>query len=340
MMNSLAFGQHYIGPGHPTLIIAEIGINHEGDLPRCLEMVHAASEAGADAIKLQTIDANANYTPSSPSYALFKQVQFSPEQILQVFEEAQKYDIEFFSTCGDIATLEAVNTLNPSAHKISSGLHTHIPIIKAAAKTGRPILISTGMGTMESINDAIQACRECGNEQIALFQCTSIYPANHDQLNLAVIRTLQQTFNLPVGFSDHSVGIAAAPLAVAAGAQVIEKHFTFDSNRSSYDHRLSLEPQQFKRMVENIRTAETMLGSSEKQLTGIEAENARLFLRTLVAADSFEAGHELTEQDVLIRRSGDQKPGFAPKFLHSIIGKRCKQPLQKNETITIEDIEP
>jgi sialic acid synthase SpsE len=215
---TIPFGNRKIGDGEPVLVIAEIGINHEGSAETCARMIEAAAAAGADSIKLQTIDADANYVRGTESHRLFSSCGLSREETANMFRLTRDLGMEPFTTVGDLKSLEWIERLDPAGHKISSGLLTTHPIVARAAQTGRTLIISTGLAEIADVEEAVAVARKSGPSPIALLQCTSLYPAPFDSLNLAAIRELAARFSVVAGFSDHSLGVEAAPLAVAAGA--------------------------------------------------------------------------------------------------------------------------
>jgi len=332
-------GRQIIGRGNPSFVIAEIGINHEGSVEACAKMIRAAAEAGADAVKLQTVDPEENYAPGTESHAIFSQAELTREETARMFELARQLGLEVFTTAGDFNTLEWVEALEPSAHKISSGLLTSTPIIRAAAKTGRPLLMSTGMAETEAIDRAVEAAKEAGCQALALFQCTSIYPAPPETLNLRTIGWLEERYGIPCGFSDHSRGIQAAPLAVAAGASMIEKHFSLDLGREGFDHRLSLSPEDFAEMVNGIRSAEAMLGTPEKSLATEEQVNAGKYHRVLAARRDVDTGKILGRDDVAVLRLAPGSGGLEPGRFESLMGKRALVALKRFSPIREEDVE-
>jgi sialic acid synthase SpsE len=333
-------GGRMIGSGLPVFIIAEIGINHEGSIDLCGKMIEAAAEAGADAVKLQTVNADASYVTGTESHAIFSRAGLSRAQTAAMFDLARSRGIEVFTTCGDMATLEWVTRLNPCAHKISSGLLTHTPLIHAAAKTGLPLLMSTGMATTENIDAAVTVARAGGAEsRIGLFQCTSIYPCPSEYLNIATITWLQSRYALPIGFSDHSRGIEAAPLAVAAGACVIEKHYSFDPQRAGFDHHLSLDASGFAAMVRNIRSAETMIGRPEKRPVGQEIEAAAKYQRCLVASRTVAAGELFDAGSLTVKRPLPGRRGLAPRYYDQVLGRTARRELKQDDPVGPDDIE-
>jgi N,N'-diacetyllegionaminate synthase len=333
---SIPFGTRRIGDGAPVFIIAEIGINHEGDEPTCAGMIEAAARAGADAIKLQTVDPNESYAPGTPSHALFSRAILSRDATARQFDLARRLGVEPFTTCGDLPTLEWVEKLGPAGHKISSGLLTHLPLIRRVAATGRSVLMSTGMATDEDIDVAVAAVR---GAPFVLLQCTSLYPAPEGALNLRAIAALEKRYRVPVGFSDHSITEEAPALAVAAGAVAIEKHFTLDTSRLDFDHRLSLDPAGFARMVKLVRRAEQMLGTGEKKPGADEIEVRKRAHRILVARRALQSGQLLAEDDVVILRSPPGAGGLAPAFLDRVVGRRIVRDVAAYAPITSEVIE-
>ena len=336
LVTTIEFGDRRIGAGHPVVIIAEIGVNHEGDFDVCKEMVMRATESGADAIKLQTIDADENYVRGTESYKLFSSCSLTADQTGQIFQLARNNGMEAFTTAGDFATLDWVEELSPAAHKISSGLFTHLPLVRHAAKTGRTLLMSTGAATIDQIDESVNFARRAGCREIGLFQCTSIYPAPPETLNLANLPWLADRYQLPTGYSDHTEGIAAAAYAVASGAVMIEKHFTLDKTRPGFDHRLSLMPADFKAMVKGIREVETMMGRPGKSLEGEELQKADELHRVLVAKRAIEKDEEFTEENLGAKRPLPQKLGLAPRYFDEILGKKATRRLQPDDPVTAD----
>ena len=314
-------GEQKIGSPNPVWIIAEIGINHEGSVETCARMIEEAARSGADAVKLQTVDADESYAPGTESHTVFSKAALTREETAQMFSLARNFGVHIFTTVGDLTTLEWVELLNPVAYKISSGLLTSLPIIRKIAETAKPVLMSTGMATIEDIDAALKTARAAGAENIGLFQCTSIYPAPLSSLNLRSINWLTERYNVPTGFSDHSIGIEAASLAVAAGATMIEKHFSLDTSQPGFDHPLSLDPDDFTKMVAGIRRAEQALGVADKPLSVDEVGNATRFHRTLAARRNLIAGTIITQDDVGIMRLPPDHGGLSPSAFDDVIGR-------------------
>ena len=335
----IPLGKRLIGPGCPVYIIAEIGINHEGDSESCARMVDAAASAGADAVKLQIVDAEKSYLPGTESYKIFKDSRLTDKEIERLYAYAKRLGIDMFATCGDADSLSGFAQLAPIAYKISSGLLTHAPLIEQTARTGKPLLMSTGMADEKTIERAIRNAREAGGEQIGLFHCTSIYPTPPEDLNLKTIPYLEETFHMPVGFSDHSKGIFAATLAVAAGACMLEKHFTLDPSRKGYDHHLSASPSELKRLVENVRLTERIMGKFGKTMSDAEFENARRFNRYVIAGCDMDANTVLTENNIGIMRLANGQIGLPAFQYPTLIGKRTNKFIAQYSPILLENLD-
>jgi len=333
---AIPFGNLRIGPRHPVVVIAEIGINHEGNIETCGRLIEAAAAAGADAVKLQTVDPAENYAPDTASFAIYSEAELSREQTAAMFNLARRRGLEIFTTAGDFRTLEWVDRLNPAGHKISSGLLTHLPLIERASRTGRSVLISTGMAETADIDAAVAAARRGGQARFALFQCTSLYPAPRETLNLATIAWLEQRYGAPAGFSDHSKGTEAAAPSVAAGARMIEKHFTLEPSRPGFDHGISLNPTDFAEMVCQIRAVEEMVGQAEKQPSAAERVNAARFRRCLVARRAVVAGAVIDADDIAVMRVLEGEVGLVPGAYGRLVGARAVRDLQRFRLFTEE----
>jgi len=319
-------------------IIAEIGINHEGSVEKCARMIKEAANVGVNAVKLQTIDADANYVVGSESYKIFKGSELTREETSDMFDLARAKGLEIFTTAGDIETIKWVEEFKPSCWKISSGLLTHIPMVRYLASLGRPLLVSTGMASVDDIDLAIETIRSTGNSNISLFQCTSLYPAPVDSLNLSTISWLKERYNCKVGFSDHSLGSDAAFLSVGAGATLIEKHFSLDNGRSGFDHKISLNPNGLKEMIGRIREAEQIMGEPIKYVSEPINKMREKFLRSVVAIDSILKGDIFSSENIGVRRTLSDKKGSEPKYFDTMLGLIAKKDFNVNDPITIEEI--
>jgi len=320
-----------------TYIIAEIGINHEGDIAACKRMIAESAECGVDAVKLQIVNPDANYAKGTESYNIFKGSELTQDEIQDAFNYAKEFDLDIFATAGDIETIKWVDELGPSHWKVSSGLLTHVPVIEYLASLGRPLLMSTGMANVDDIDLAIKSARLLGNDDISLFQCTSIYPTPSNEINLSVINWLKNKYQCPVGFSDHSLGDDAVFLSIAAGAALIEKHFSLDTNRKGFDHKVSLDKVGMRKMVERVRLAEIMMGDKEKRVSDA-VSNARMkFLRYIVAIQPIAAGDKFSRDNVGIKRISHNVTGLEPRFYKSIIGKSSVSNIKAGQAIQVSD---
>ena len=317
-----------IGQGHPTYIIAEMSGNHNQSYEKATEIVRAAKEAGADAIKLQTYTADTitidtdnqyfrikeeNTWGGQTLYELYQKAYTPWEWQPMLKEEAEKIGLTLFSTPFDTTAVDFLDSMNVPAYKIASFEITDIPLIKYIAKRNKPIIISTGMATLEEIKEAV---REAGCRELALLKCTSAYPAPAEDINLKTIPHLAQTFGVPIGLSDHTLGITAPVAAVALGASIVEKHFTLSRLTPGPDSAFSLEPEEFHNMVTAIRETEKALGGVHYEPTARESEN-RNFRRSLFIVKDVKAGDLVTPDNVRSIRPGN---GLHPKHLEEVMG--------------------
>jgi N-acetylneuraminate synthase len=345
-LTSLLIGARPVGNGAPTYLIAEISANHGGSFERALETVHAIKDTGADAVKIQT------YTPDTITldskmppfviegtlwegrnlYDLYAEAMTPWEWHAPLQAEAQKLGLDFFSTAFDPTAVDFLENLGVQVHKIASFELVDLPLIEKMARTGKPMILSTGMASLDEIEEAVNAARGAGATQIALLWCNSAYPAPPTEMNLRVIPHLSENFGVPVGLSDHTLGTTAATVAVSLGASIIEKHFTLSRANGGPDSAFSLEPHEFALMVSQVREAEKMLGSIE--FGPREHERASLkFRRSLFVMRDIKAGEVLNEENVRsIRPAG----GLAPKFWREIEGKKARRSLLKGEPLNWE----
>ena len=329
-----------IGFGAPVYIVAEMSANHGRDFDRAVKILKAAKEAGADAIKLQT------YTPDTMTlpvkneffqigkgtiwegrhlYDLYAEAYTPWEWHPKLKEIAAGLGLDFFSTPFDSSSVDFLEQLNVPAYKIASFELVDLPLLKRMAKTGKPIIMSTGMATLAEIDEAVSTLKEAGSREVALLKCTSAYPAPPAEMNIRAISHLSNAFGVPVGLSDHTLGIAVPVAAVALGACIVEKHFTLSREVPGPDSVFSLEPQEFKEMVWAIRMTEQALGEVSYEVTPQEAKN-RIFRRSLFVVQDMRANEVLTKQNLRSIRPGH---GLPPKYYHSLLGKRVKQDIRK-----------
>lgn len=326
-------------------IIAEAGVNHNGSLNLAKKLVDAAAEAGADAVKFQTFKAEKEISPYAEQAEYQKkntgQVESQLDMVkklelpFEAFSELKGYadslGIEFLSTPFEE---ESADFLEPLVrrYKIASGEIINIPLLRHIAEKGKPMIISTGMADLGEIEKAINTVRSANDELgLTLLHCTTNYPAPFDEVNLNAMNTLKAAFGLPVGYSDHTLGMEVPVAAVALGAVLIEKHFTLDKNMPGPDHKASLEPTELKNMISSIRHIEKALGSGCKVPAAGELEIRKVARKSITAAKKLDAGHRLTLQDMTLLRPGT---GIAPGFLEVIVGMKLVKPVNMGEPLT------
>jgi N,N'-diacetyllegionaminate synthase len=336
--HAFKIGDRMVGEGHPVFVIAEIGVNHHGDARLCAEMIDAAAACGADAVKLQTIEPNESYVAGTASHQEFKDKTLSDLSMGDLMRQAEKRNIILFSTPGDFPSLERMIRLGMSAVKISSGLMTNTPLIARAAAYRVPLIISTGLAYENEIAKAIQTAQIHGASGVAVLKCTALYPAQDDTINLNAISTFARRFGVPIGYSDHTLDGLACIAAVAAGATVIEKHFTLDKNQKGADHHISAEPDEFINMVKDIRRLESMRGNGK--IAPVEAEIAVRDQRhrCLVARTDIAVGEPFTKENVSLKRPMPGLVGLPPTYYDLIMGKSASCSIRNDQPIYIESV--
>lgn len=326
-----------IGGNNPVYIIAEMGINYNGRLETALEMIEMAADSGADAVKLQIISADKSYARESKSYSIFKALELNLEQWRVATERAVSLGIDVFSTFVNLHDLELRRELNLPAIKISSSNLTNFPLLEGISKHGKPVIISTGMSYLSEVDEAVRFLYTRGIRQIALLQCTSLYPTHPKDVNLHAIKTLSRVFPLcPVGFSDHTIGINCAIAAVAVGAKIIEKHITLDRNMDGPDHFFSATPQELRDLVKGVREVEHSLGLGIKAPVKDEVLLRDNYRRSIVATEDIKAGSMLSHDKLTVKRA--VSVGLPSKYLDKINGRYAKRDILKDESITWESI--
>lgn len=321
----------------PVFVIAEAGVNHDGDLARALALCDAARAAGADAVKFQTFRAEDLVVPGAPTaayqrrqtgahdqFAMLRQLELSPRQHERIRDHCAAIGIEFFSTPFSIAAVDLLAALGVRRMKLPSGELTHRALVEHACATGLPVLLSTGMATLAEVQETLTWVRGVrpALADVTVLHCTSAYPATDAALNLRAIPTLREALGLPVGYSDHSTGIEAALAAVSLGATVIEKHLTLDRTLPGPDHAASLEPQEFAAMLRGIRRITPMLGDGRKVPQPEEEDAARVARRSIVAAVDIPAGTTLDAAMLACRRPAT---GIAPGQWDRVVGSTTRQ---------------
>ena len=345
----MKIGTRQIGKGNPCFIIAELSANHNGSLEVAKETIRAAKRTGADAIKLQTYTPDTITINSDKSYfritqgtlwdgdtlyELYKKAYTPWEWHRELFDTAASEGLICFSSPFDHSAVDFLEQLNVPAYKIASFEIQDIPLIKYAASKGKPIIISTGIATLEDIQLAIDSCKEVGNENIALLKCTSAYPAPLELANLRTIADMKQRFRTEVGFSDHTYGYLAPCVATTLGATIVEKHFILDKSIGGPDADFSLDEKEFTQMVKAIRNTEKLLGKVSYELSS-KVEKNRKFARSLFVVKDVKKGDILTEENVRSIRPGY---GLHPKYLSTVLGKKFIKDIEKGEPFTLDFI--
>lgn len=344
-MENFKISNHSIGPGTSTYIIAELSANHHQDFDQAVRLIQAAKDSGADAIKLQT------YTPETITISCNNRDFFIGEgtlwqgkNLFDLYSEAytpwewqpelkkiaENLGMDLFSTPFDPTAVQFLEGMDVPAYKVASFELVDLPLIKMIAAQNKPIIMSTGMATLAEIDEAVRAIQETGNTQIALLKCTSAYPAPPEEMNLRTLPNLAETFNVPVGLSDHTLGIAASVTAVALGACIIEKHFTLSRSESGPDSAFSLEPPEFKDMVSTIREVEKVLGEVNYSPSAHEIAS-RVFRRSLYVVKDVKKGDAFSENNVRSIRPGY---GLPPKFLNEVLGRAASRDIKRGTPLS------
>jgi len=347
----IKIGNKLIGEEEPCFIVAEAGVNHNGSLELAKKLIDAAKNAGADAVKFQTWKTEniiledvelaeyqkANIESKESQFELLKKMELPYEWHFELKEYAERLGLIFFSTMEDRESVDfLIKELKIPLIKVGSGDLTNYPLLKYTARFGIPMVLSTGMATLGEIDEAVRTIFNEGNDSIILLQCTTQYPCPYEDVNLRAMLSLKEAFKTIVGFSDHSLGIECAVAAVALGAKYIEKHFTLDRNLPGPDHKASLEPEEFKRMVDAIRNTEKALGDGIKRPMPSELKNKKIVVRKIVAAIDIRKGDVLNEKNITFKRA---KYGLDAKYYTLIKGKRAKKDINKDDAITFDFIE-
>lgn len=329
-----------------TLIIAEAGVNHNGDIELAKKMIEVAKECGADIVKFQTGKADlvtskfaqmANYQKRNTGIEktqkeLLKNLELPYESFIELANYCSKLDIKFLSTPFEIESIHFLNELGCDLWKIPSGEITNLPYLIEIAKTGKDIILSTGMSTLEEIHTAYNALKKYGAGKITLLHCTTQYPTPYRDVNLNAMLTLRNVFHTDVGYSDHTDGIEVPVAAVALGAKVIEKHFTLDKNMDGPDHKASIEPKQFLSMVNSIRNIEISLGDGEKKPMNSEIENMGIARKSIVAKRHIKKGEIFSEDNITTKRPGN---GISPMRWFDVIGQAAIRDFEEDELVEL-----
>jgi N-acetylneuraminate synthase len=334
-----------------TLIIAEAGVNHNGDINLAKKLIDAAAEAGADYVKFQTFKASklvsseadtADYQKkntddnATSQLEMLKKLELSEEEHHTLIAHCKTKNINFLSTGFDLDSLDFLYNLGIRMFKVPSGELTNLPYLEKIAQLADSIILSTGMSTMQEISDALVVLRSNPDIPVTVLHCNTEYPTPFTDVNLRAMNTLQTVFNVNIGYSDHTLGIEVPIAAVALGATIIEKHFTLDCNMPGPDHAASLEPAELMAMVKAIRNIDQALGSAEKLPTPSELKNISVARKSIHLSKNLSKGQVLTESDFEMLRPGD---GISPMLMRSLIGKKINLDLPKGHKLTTTDIE-
>lgn len=338
---------HKVGEGERCFVIAEAGVNHNGDLALAKRLIEIGKKACADAVKFQTFKAEkvvsphaqkARYQiettgPNESQHEMIKKLELSFQQFRELHRHARKVGIIFLSTPFDQESVDFLEELGIAAFKVASGEITNLDFIKYVAKKRKPVILSTGMSTLKEVRAAVKAVQASGNRELALLHCVSNYPAATCDINLRAMETMRNEFACPVGYSDHTLGAEAAIAAVALGAKIIEKHLTLDNSLPGPDQRASMQPDEFAAMVKSIRNVESALGDGLKRPARSEAGVAAAGRRSLVAATNISAGSVLRETDIAVLRPGT---GLPPAMRSRIAGRRARRAIAAGEVLSLE----
>lgn len=345
MRRSFEIGGVPVGGGARAYVIAEAGANHNRDLGIARELIDVAAEAGVDAVKFQTYSGNAIYSSKTPQFEylgddrsprdLLEAISLPREWQAELADHARTRGIHWFSSPFDHEAVDQLAALGVPALKIASFELVDLPLIRKAAEVGVPLILSTGMAVYGEIEDALGAAREAGNETVALLRCASLYPSPPELMNLRAMETMRAAFGVPVGLSDHTLGIAVPAGGAALGMELLEKHFTLSRDMEGPDHPFALEPDELKAMVKGVRDVEAALGTGRLEGPS-EAERKEMYTlgrRSLIAVVDIPAGAKITDEMLTTKRPGY---GIAPKHLELVIGRSARVDIEADEVLTWE----
>lgn len=324
-----------IGVNNPVYIVAEVGLNHNGDIKIAKRLVDAALEAGADAIKFQTYKTEEFVSRSNQYFDVFKNVELSYEDFAELKNYSKNNGITFFSTPFDIESADYLKKIGVSCFKIASSDLTNIPLIRHISKMNTPMIISTGLSTMEEIDEAVHCCLFEGNKNIALLHCVASYPTLPEETNLNAMNFIRDRFGFPVGYSDNGESTLVDLVAVSMGTNLIEKHFTLDKKMNGPDHSFSIEPPGLKTLISQIRLIEKMKGDGIKLPQTSELEGRYFIRKSIITRKDIKVNEMLTKENISIKRPAE---GIEPKYLEQVIGKRVNKEIRKDTAIYWKDL--
>lgn len=346
----MRIGNHGIGGTHPVFIIAEAGVNHNGDIAMARRLIDAAVAANADAVKFQTFRADHVAAPSAPKAAyqnramgsdqtqldMIRRLELAPEAFAELASYCRTKGVLFLSTPFDYGSVDLLDRMGVPAFKIASGELTNTPFLDYVARKGKPTILSTGMAVLQEIDDALSVFYAAGNRDVALLHCVSNYPTDPSHANLRAMRTMSAAFGVPIGYSDHTEGLEISLAAVALGATIIEKHFTLDKTLPGPDHRASLEPNELNALVLGIRAVESALGHGRKEPAPGEADTAAVARRSIVTTRDISRGTTILPEFLECLRPGT---GLAPSRLGEVVGRRARVDIKAGTVISLEMLE-
>lgn len=349
-MKTVKLGDTIVGEGHPPYFIAEIGSNHNGDMNLCRRLIDAAADAGANAVKFQSwsessliakeeYDRNPDYSDKKKHFGSLREMvrayQLTTEQHIEARDYCMKRGVTFCSSVFSTEEVDLLERLDAPFMKIASMDIVNLPLLKYAARKGRPLVVATGMATLAEIERAVDTVRAEGNDDIVLLHCVSVYPPEYDAIRLRNMETLRRAFNVPVGFSDHTLGTSIPLAAIALGACIIEKHFTLDHDMAGWDHAISADPAQLRTIVEDGRSVFAALGGYDRVLTEAELEKRQRLRRSLVARRALGRDHVISEDDLDAKRPGT---GISPDELSYVVGRRLADNVEEDQVIRWHDL--
>ena len=351
MIKPVKIGRFQVGPDQKCFVVAEAGVNHNGDMVLAKELIDASASAGADAVKFQAFVTSelvtakalsaAYQTRSAPGAenqaAILKDLELSPDQQAQLAEYAAKVGIMYLCTPYDAASTDMLAQMNVPAFKIASTDNNNIPLLRYIAGKNKPVIMSTGLASMGEIEVSLAELQGAGlADRIVLLHCVAEYPAPPSDANLRAITTLRSVFNVPVGFSDHTPGVGVSPWAVVLGACCIEKHFTLDRNLPGIDHKASLEPDELAELVTVVQQVQAALGDGVKRLMPSEAANKPVMQKSLVAACDIKPGEKITAQHLTCKRPAT---GLSPGWYDKVVGRVACRAMSRDDFITLDSID-
>jgi N,N'-diacetyllegionaminate synthase len=346
----MQIGSYAIGEGNPCFVIAEAGVNHNGDIALAKRLLDAAVEAGANAVKFQSFHAESIASSEAPKAAyqvattgasetqreMLQRLELTHAAHEELSRHASERGIIFCSTPFDIASVDLLEALDVPFFKVASGELTHVPLLRRIARTGRPVVVSTGMSELQEVESALGTLRAAGARDIALLHCLSEYPAPSAEANLRAMATMRERFGTPVGYSDHTLGVEVAVASVALGASILEKHLTLDRSMPGPDHRASLEPREFSELVRQVRSVESALGDGVKRPGKSEMANRAIARRGVFAAVAIPKGTVLTADMLACKRPDD---GIPASQFDSVVGRRVRLDLRAGEKLSWEQLD-